>query len=91
MNTDTLFVIVLVVLALLVAFLGHKVSALVDLKTVTPFVTEVYTRLMIEAELKARATATPIDDMIVTAGKSLIKDNVTVSNTEPLEQPSKTE
>ncbi len=65
---------ILLTLALLVAFLSQKVSAQVDLKTLAPLLKEVQERAIIEAELRARATKTPLDDMAVDAIKKLIAD-----------------
>ncbi len=77
MNTDIqsiLIIAVILSLALLVAYLGQKVSQQVDLKTLAPFLQEIQQKAIIEAELRARATSTPIDDMVVTAVKNALKD-----------------
>ncbi len=76
-----LIVAVILTLALLVAFLGQKVSAQVDLKTLTPFLLELQTRAIEEATKRAKTTSTPLDDMAVDAVRKWLadKDNVTLS------------
>ncbi len=69
------------VLALLVAFLSQKVSAQVDLKTLAPFLQEVYTKAIEQAETRAKATATPLDDIAVNAVKSVASPYITPQST----------
>jgi hypothetical protein len=77
-----------------VAFLGHKVSAQVDAKefltTLTPVLQEIYIKAIQQAESRAKATSTPIDDMAVSAVKSVTSPYITPQSTGTISVSSET-